>query len=89
MCGKHETENRQYTILIVYPGRPHYLSPISCSNLKTFLQIFRHLESNSYPLLIRKESNIDINRIGKVVIERVRIQREEARLLTLTVELRI
>ena len=37
----------QYTILIVFPGRPHYLSPISCSNLKTFLPIFKHLESNS------------------------------------------
>ena len=37
----------QYTILIVFPGRPHYLGPISCSNLKTFLPIFKHLESNS------------------------------------------
>ena len=40
------------------PWSATYLSPISCSNLKTFLQIFRHLESNSYPLLIRKETNI-------------------------------
>ena len=39
------------------PWSATYLSPISCSNLKYILQIFRHLESNSYPLLIRKESN--------------------------------